>query len=934
MRNCHVYIEKDRKMTNPVHELHALKQSIWYDNIERKLLQNGELAAMIKDGLIRGITSNPSIFKKAIANSSDYDEALKPMAWSGLDPEKIFFELAIEDIRAATDLFAPLYKESKGGDGYVSLEVSPYLADDTEETIKQAKWLWETVNRPNLMIKIPATIEGLPAITAAIAYGINVNVTLIFSIERYAAVIDAYMAGLEQRLAANLPADHIASVASFFVSRLDTKIDKALEAIGTADANSLLGKVALANSRLAYVLYEEKLGTDRFKALASKGALAQRPLWASTGTKNAAYSDVLYVDELIAPNTVNTVPPHTLANFQDHGKASLSLQGHEDDSQAILDKLAALDISLDQATLELEEAGVKSFADAFTDLLNTIEDRAKLARAELGPLAKHIPSRVKGLAEADTVKRIFKHDPTVWTDDADGQAEIVERLGWLSAPTDSLQLVPQLNELLAACQNDGYTNVLLLGMGGSSLAPEVMSETFGVQSANGKPSLALKILDSTDPAQVKAALKSSEIAKTLYVIASKSGSTSEVMAFLDFFWDQANQALGDAAAQHFVAVTDPDSKLSALAAERSFRKVILADPTIGGRYSVLIAFGLTAAALMGVDIEDFLVRANHMAELCQPAVSSERNPGLVLGAIIGDATLQGRDKLTILTDPELGSVGSWMEQLIAESSGKHGKGIVPVDIEPQAPAGKYSADRLFVYLNSSNTLAGFVKALRKAGQPVIDIQVADTADLSAEFFRWEFATAVACAILGVNAFDQPDVQDNKIRTKNKTEEYKETKAFDEGEPIWENEAGKVFSDKIPHLDDAWSLSDVIEIFLKQAQASDYVAINAYLPRNDKTLEALQKFRAAVQKHTGLATTLGFGPRFLHSTGQLHKGGPNNGVFIQLTADPAEDIEIPGQGITFGVMERAQALGDLEALLARQRRAIRVHLLDARIDDLY
>ena len=272
-------------MANPVHELHALKQSIWYDNIERKLLQNGELAAMVKDGIIRGITSNPSIFQKAIANSSEYDAALKPMAWSGLEPETIFFELAIEDIRAATDMFAPLYKETNGGDGYVSLEVSPFLAADTEATINQAIWLWEKDNRPNLMIKIPATVEGLPAITAAIAAGINVNVTLIFSIERYAEVIDAYMAGLEQRLAAGKPANHIASVASFFVSRLDSKIDKALEAIGTVEAKNLLGKVALANSRLAYTLYEEKFGTERFKALANQGANGSAKLtttvWAS-----------------------------------------------------------------------------------------------------------------------------------------------------------------------------------------------------------------------------------------------------------------------------------------------------------------------------------------------------------------------------------------------------------------------------------------------------------------------------------------------------------------------------------------------------------------------------------------------------------------------------------------------------------------------------
>ncbi|MCD4671843.1 MAG: bifunctional transaldolase/phosoglucose isomerase, partial [Anaerolineaceae bacterium] len=741
---------------NSIQELHQLQQSIWYDNIERRLLQNGELAAMIRNGDICGITSNPSIFNKAIANSSDYDAALKPMAWSGLDPEKIFFELAIEDIRAAADLFTPLYEETKGGDGYVSLEVSPFLAHDTEETIQQAKWLWKTVERPNLMIKIPATRAGLPAITQAIAAGINVNVTLIFSINRYAEVIEAYLAGLEQRLAEGLPIDKIASVASFFVSRLDTKIDIALEKVGSENARSLMGKAALANSRLAYALYLEKFNTERFKKLENQGARTQRPLWASTGTKNPAYSDVLYVEKLIAANTVNTVPPHTLEAFRDHGQAALSLEGHEAESRSIIDELGALGLSLDQATEELEAAGVKAFADAFTNLLHAIENRAKIARAELGPLAELIPGRVKKLADTDTVKRIFAHDPTLWTNDPDGQAEIRKRLGWLNAPTESALLIPQLSELLFSCQNNGYTNALLLGMGGSSLAPEVLSETFGAQDAAGKPGLALKILDSTDPAQVQAALESSEISKTLYVIASKSGSTSEVMAFLDFFWSQAIQAVGDTAPQHFVAVTDPDSKLAAIANERNFRKIILADPNVGGRYSALIAFGLTAFALLGLDVDQLLARADSMAKLCRPEVSPERNPGLVLGAILGEAALQQRDKLTVLTDPELRSFGSWLEQLIAESSGKAGKGIIPVDIEPQGEAEKYGRDRLFVYLNRSNTLVNFIEALQKAGQPVLSIQVPENADLGAEFFRWEMATAVACAVLGVNAFDQPD----------------------------------------------------------------------------------------------------------------------------------------------------------------------------------
>jgi transaldolase/glucose-6-phosphate isomerase len=918
---------------NPIQALHRLKQSIWYDNIERRLLQNGELADMIKAGDIRGITSNPSIFNNAIAQSSDYDEALKPMAWSGLDPEKIFFELAIEDIRAAADLFTPLYQETHGGDGYVSLEVSPFLAHDTQATIDQAKWLWKTVARPNLMIKIPATLAGLPAITQAIAAGINVNVTLIFSLDRYAEVIDAYLVGLEERLAGGQPIDHIASVASFFVSRLDSKIDKALEKIGTNQSTQLMGKAALANSRLAFVLYLEKFGATRFKALENEGARTQRPLWASTGTKNPAYSDVLYVDELIAANTVNTVPPKTLAAFRDHGRASLSLEGHEAESRSIIEELEKLNISLDKVTNELEQEGVKAFADAFTDLLATIEKRSQSAQTELGPLANHIPARVQKLADSNAIQRIYAHDPTLWTTDPDGQTEIRKRLGWLDAPVESKRLIPQLSQLLTSCQDEGYTHILLLGMGGSSLAPEVLSETFGVQNWNGKPGLALTILDSTDPSQVQAAFESSDLSKTLYVVASKSGSTSEVMAFLEFFWAKAVEAHGDAAARHFVAVTDPGSTLAAIAQDRKFRDTILADSTVGGRYSALIAFGLTAASLLGLDVHQILKRAAHMAALCRPEVTPGRNPGLVLGAIIGEAALQKRDKLTILTDPELRSLGSWLEQLIAESSGKNGKGIVPVDIEPLGDATKYSADRLFVYLNRSNSLDSFTEELKAAGQSVLTLLVPEDADLGAEFFRWEFATAVACAVLEINAFDQPDVQDNKTRTKAKIAEYQKMKAFDEGIPLWENEGGKVFGEKLPGIEEAWSLSDVIEIFLKQAKPGDYVAINAYLPRNEQTLASLQGLRAAIQKHTGLATTLGFGPRFLHSTGQLHKGGPNTGLFLQITADPQHDLEIPGQGISFGTLERAQALGDLEALLARSRRALRIHLEGNSVNDL-
>lgn len=365
-------------MQTPITQLVKLGQSIWYDNIERRLLQNGELAAMIERGDIRGLTSNPAIFNNAIANSTDYDADLLPLAKAGKSPLEVFEALAVDDIRAAADLMRPLYNETNGSDGYVSLEVNPTLAHDTEATLSEAKRLWAWVDRPNLMIKIPATVAGLPAIRQAIAAGINVNVTLIFSIERYQAVMEAYLAGLEDRQAQGLPLDKIASVASFFVSRIDVMVDRRLEALGSDRALALLGKTAIANARLAYQAFKAAFGSDRFARLKAEGARVQRPLWASTGTKNPAYPDTLYVDELIGPDTVNTMPPATLDAFRDHGRPALTIEADLAGASHVMAELGALGISLDEVTRTLEVDGVKAFADAFASLLTTIERRCSV----------------------------------------------------------------------------------------------------------------------------------------------------------------------------------------------------------------------------------------------------------------------------------------------------------------------------------------------------------------------------------------------------------------------------------------------------------------------------------------------------------------------------------------------------------------------------
>ncbi len=924
---------------NRIHPLHQLGQSVWYDNIQRSLLESGQLAAMIEQGLIRGVTSNPSIFHNAIAKSHDYDAALKPMAWSGWSALQIFHQLAIEDIQAAADLFRPLYEQSQAGDGYVSLEVSPRLAHDTLGTLAEAKRLWNLVERPNLMIKIPATLEGIPAIRESIAAGINVNVTLIFSLARYREVMDAYLSGLEDRLKAGLPIDRIASVASFFVSRVDTKIDQRLDEIIKSEeasaklAQSLLGKAAVANARMAYAFYLETFASLRYDTLRQQGARTQRPLWASTSTKNPAYRDVVYVEELIGADTVNTMPPQTLEAFLDHGEAQVRLGWDVSQDQQVIAQLETLGISMNKVTGELEAEGVKAFTDAFDALLKTIEERRQSALAELGCLKDTLPAEVVRAEYESLSRRLFAIDSTLWSEDPAAQAEIRKRLGWLVSPQTSRSLISNFNSLAAACRADGISHALLLGMGGSSLAPEVLRLAFGVGKIGNKKALDLAILDSTNPDQVQAAARHAPLEKTLFIVSSKSGSTSEVSAFLDYFWRLADTQFGDHAGAHFVAITDPGTKLENIARERNFRAILPGDPLVGGRYSALTAFGLFPAALLGMNLDTLLDRAAWMMNQCLPGIPGGRNPGLVLGTLLGAAALDGRDKLTLLADEPFESFGSWLEQLVAESTGKNGRGIIPVDLQPRVAIETYGEDRLFAYLRNGGSQDEFVQQLKQAGHPVLVFDLKDVYDLGAEFYRWEIATAVACALLGVNAFDQPDVQDNKDRTTRKIAAFRKKGEFKEGKPLWENEQARVFGVPIKGLKNAKNLKEVVTFFLNQAQAQDYIALNAYLPRDSKTQQKLQKVRKTVLERTRCAVTLGYGPRFLHSTGQLHKGGPDQALFLQITRDADVDVEIPGQGITFGALERAQALGDLEALLHRGRRVLRVHLTGGGIEDL-
>ena len=683
---------------NRIQQLAELGQSIWYDNIRRALLDDGGLAALVEAGVM-GVTSNPSIFEKAIAGSADYDDALGELAPTDMAVTEIYEALALEDIQRAADVLRPVYDRTGGVDGYVSLEVSPSLAHDTEATVAEARRLYALLDRANVLIKVPATPAGIPAIKALIGEGININVTLMFSLDHYDAVAEAYIAGLEKLAASGRDLSKAASVASFFVSRVDTLVDRALDEVGDQE---LQGKIAIANAKVAYARFHEVFGGERWERLAALGARVQRPLWASTSTKNPRYPDTMYVDALIGPDTVNTVPPATVDAFLDHGKVALSLEAGLDEARDQLARLAELGIDLDAITEQLQEDGVVSFANAFDSLMEGVAAKRERLLAEwrrrsssLGAYQSGVDAALREMTADHIVDRIWARDHTVWKKDP---TEISNRMGWLNIAETMLEQRHRLQDLVDSVRDDGISDVLLLGMGGSSLAPEVFSNVFGGQ-VEQMPRLA--VLDSTDPGAVLAQARRLDPARTLFIVATKSGGTAETLSFFKYFYNWTAGALGDdRAGEHFVAITDAGSKLDELATRFRFRATFLNDSNIGGRYSALSYFGLVPAALVGVDIETLLGQAIAMASNCQTGdcMAFGDNYGAWLGAVLGELAKAGRDKVTFITSPLLGNFGDWVEQLIAESTGKEGKGILPVVGEPLAPPHVYGDDRLFVYL--------------------------------------------------------------------------------------------------------------------------------------------------------------------------------------------------------------------------------------------
>lgn len=539
-------------------------------------------------------------------------------------------------------------------------------------------------------------------------------------------------------------------------------------------------------------------------------------------------------------------------------------------------------------------------------------------------LAQAVAATLADWQSNNKVQRLWNGDASLWTDTDENKW-----LGWLNITSEQLATIEHLNNVATDIKSAGFSHALVLGMGGSSLCPEVLSLTFGKSS--GFPQL--HVLDSTDPAQVKTREREIDLANTLFIVSSKSGGTLEPNIFKQYFFERVKSAVGEAeASRQFIAITDPGSKMQQVAEQDHFRQILFGRANIGGRYSALSDFGMVPAAIMGLDVKRFLESTQEMVDACKEPGD---NPAVFLGAILGTAALPlfKRDKVTIITSPAVHDLGAWLEQLLAESTGKDGLGLIPVDRERLAPPQAYGDDRLFIYLrletDADAQQDAAVDALARAGMPVVRIEIKETYQLGQEFFRWEMATAVAGAILQVNPFDQPDVEASKIATRDLTSAYEESGRLPEETPFFAGNDFQLFTDARNlselALPDTPSLSQILRAHLNRLKADDYFAVLAYVEMNEDHEATLQELRHAVRDRTGIATCLGLGPRFLHSTGQAYKGGPNTGVFLQITCEDAEDLPVPHQKYTFGIVKAAQARGDFKVLLDRQRRALRVHL---------
>ncbi|MGD2046110.1 MAG: bifunctional transaldolase/phosoglucose isomerase [Gemmatimonadota bacterium] len=935
---------------NPLRRLEEHGQSYWLDNLTRSKIHGGELARRIRREGLKGVTSNPAIFRKALASGDDYYDQIQELAARGCSVSEIYEKVVTRDIRDACDALADVHRESDGRDGFVSLEVSPHLAYDPDGTLAEARRLYEAVDRPNVMIKIPATEVALPVIEEALYEGINVNITLLFSVERYISVAEAYLAAMTRRANERLPLRDVASVASFFLSRIDVLTDELLaQRIGEARSTgetpragpeTLLGRAAVACARHAYDVYHTLFSGDEWERLADAGARAQRLLWASTSNKTPIYDDLRYVEPLIGPDTVTTLPDSTAAEYARRGRPATRLRPSTDPTNEVGERLATFGVDLASVARRLEEEGVRKFIAPYDALLTEIARHGNRAIAQVQVDAANIldvDELMGALQDQRIGRRLFAQDTSLWSWGDDRATE--HAMGWLQSPEDFLGRVDELRGFVDELRDDGIEDVVMVGMGGSTNAAKVARAVFGRPDRTPF----FRVLADTDPDAVARLDDEVDWSCSVVIVASKSGTTQETLSLFEHCWSRVSD-FADRPGRHFVAITDEGTPLADTAEERDFRKIFLNPSSIGGRYSALSYFGLVPLALAGADIEAVLRDAIAAEKGCGPDVPAAANPALRLGGLLGAlAAHHGRDKVTLTFSDEIGALGLWVRQLLAESTGKDGRGLVPILDEPPRPVDEYAPDRVFVHtclwnghdpLEEDPTLGPVLEK----GHPVVRIRVPSREALGGEFMRWEIATAVSAVLLHVDPFNQPDVE----ATKRATRELLSRGSVGDGHGVRIAEAGDVALWRSNGTTPSGAptrqtgaaaepldpIRAALSDFLMQGHDGDYVALLPFLRRTDRTHEALQALRAHIQQSFGMATTLAYGPAYLHSVGQLHKGGPDNGLFVVLTNGGDDEGNGHRDDPTIDeltALHEAQALADFDTLAQAGRRVVRLQM---------
>lgn len=892
--------------------LHEAGAFAWVEGPAQTWRHVPALLRAMERGILLGALL-PSVTQADPLQEREGRQSLRGLAQSGLSDLEALEVWLTGEARHAADAFLRLYESTAGRQGWVS--VAP-LAPNLEGLHR----LWSRINRPNVLLRLGVHQGALDTWEAALAAGINVHLIDLFGLDRVAEALDRLTRALETRRDAGAAINHVAAALSPSIDVVATKAEEMLQraaAARPAEADRcavLRGRTAYALASLIDAQWRAAIDDKRFRALAESGA--QPPLL----LYRCRSADALAL--LVGEHTAIALPPGTLL---DPG-AEIPLALERDADLAIargqLDSLQQFQISLASIGDGLERERVREVQRQVAAFLRATGRSLDGLRRELGPLREDVGRDLRELHEKEVVRRLWQKDPSLWSDAPEMQKEIRNRLGWLDLAAGAAGLLPDLADFAHDVRSEGIRHVVLLGMGGSSLAAEVLSRTVA-----GPEAARLRVLDTTDPEAILAAQRCAPMQETLYLAASKSGTTTEVGALLEYFWEEALRHLGRDASRHFVAVTDPGTPLEAVARERGFRRIFCTPPDVGGRYSALSAFGLLPAALMAVDLEGLVRGAAQMAQACRPTTEPGLNPGAVLGAAIAAGAARGLHMVTFLSDPGLEPLEDWIEQLLAESSGKDGRGLYPVTHEPPGqPACYGSQRRLIVYLRRAGQHDSRVQGLVRAGLPVVVVEVGEGPEgIGGEFLRWEVATAIACHRMGVNAFDQPDVQRAKDRTVDLLKAYRRNGSLPELPIVWEGEGARLLGERTRERPGGPTSADLARWLLDQAQPGEALVLLLYVSPTPGLDRILARTRRVLRDRRGIVLTPGVGPRYLHSTGQLHKGGPPGGIYLIVTSEVVRDLPVPRVGHTFGVLRMAQAVGDLQALHEAGRTAYRLHL---------